>query len=130
MKLLYEIGSGQVTARYPDQPDPIMGLVNPVASDGYALITVPESVAVPHAVIRVVEGDELSFVVDQEAIDNMWASVKQVRRQRLSDTDWIASVGDFTHPKKDDWIVYRQALRDITKQANPFALVWPAEPVA
>jgi len=136
MKLLYEIASGHVLARYADAPlDAQMAALSfseptePAADSGRALITVPDSVAIPQAVVRVVRNDSgVEFIVDQAAIDQQWSNVKQGRNQQLAASDWICSVSDFAHPKKDAFVVYRQALRDITSQANPFALVWPSAP--
>ena len=136
MKLLYEIASGNVLARYPDAPlDAQLAALTfsepaePAADSGNALIVVPDSVAIPQVIIRVVQSaNGAEFIVDQEAIHQQWRNVKEGRNQQLAASDWICSVSDFAHPKKDAYVVYRQALRDITAQANPFALVWPQVP--
>ena len=134
MKLLYEIASGHVLARYADILDAQLAALSfaeptePAADSGRALITVPDSVATPQAVIRVIQGDQPEFIVDQDAVAQQWRNVKEGRNQQLAASDWICSVSDFAHPKKDAFVVYRQALRDITSQANPFALVWPQVP--
>ena len=136
MKLLYEIASGHVLARYPDAPlDAQLAALTfsepaePAADSGNALIVVPDSVAIPQVIIRVVQSaNGAEFIVDQEAIHQQWRNVKEGRNQQLAASDWICSVSDFAHPKKDAYVVYRQALRDITAQANPFALVWPSAP--
>ena len=136
MKLLYEIASGNVLARYPDAPlDAQLAALTfsepaePAADSGLALIVVPDSVAIPQVIIRVVQSaNGAEFIVDQEAIHQQWRNVKEGRNQQLAASDWICSVSDFAHPKKDAYVVYRQALRDITAQANPFALVWPSAP--
>ena len=136
MKLLYEIASGHVLARYADILDAQLAALSfaptePAADSGRALITVPDSVAIPQAVIRVIHSasnDQPEFIVDQDAVAQQWRNVKEGRNQQLAASDWICSVSDFAHPKKDAYVVYRQALRDITSQANPFALVWPSAP--
>jgi hypothetical protein len=136
MKLLYEIASGNVLARYPDAPlDAQLAALTfsepsePAADSGLALIVVPDSVAIPQVIIRVLRNDSgVEFIVDQEAIHQQWRNVKEGRNQQLAASDWICSVSDFAHPKKDAYVVYRQALRDITAQPNPFALVWPQSP--
>ena len=134
MKLLYEISSGNVLARYSEDLNAQLAGLSFSPSEpapGHALITVPDSVAIPQAVIRVVHSasnDQPEFIVDQDAIAQQWRNVKEGRNQQLAASDWICSVSDFAHPKKDAYVVYRQALRDITSQANPFALVWPQVP--
>ncbi len=61
--------------------------------------------------------------------DAAWALVKQRRARLLSDTDWIVTkaqeAGQTVLP---EWIAYRQALRDITLQADPWAIAWPVAP--
>jgi hypothetical protein len=139
MKLLYEIASGNVLARYADAPlDAHLAALTftepaePAADSGLALITVPDSVAIPQVIVRVVHSTSndsgVEFIVDQDAVAQQWRNVKEGRNQQLAASDWICSVSDFAHPKKDAYLVYRQALRDITSQANPFALVWPQVP--
>lgn len=136
MKLLYEIASGNVLARYPDRPlDAQLAALSfaepsePAADSGLALIVVPDSVAIPQVIVRVVQSDSgVEFIVDQDAVAQQWRNVKEGRNQQLAASDWICSVSDFAHPKKEEFVVYRQALRDITSQANPFALVWPSPP--
>jgi len=42
---------------------------------------------------------------------------------RLANCDWT-QLPDVP-VDADAWSVYRQALRDVTTQADPFAIVWP-----
>ena len=124
MKLLYRIQTGQVVAWYSDTS------IDIDVPENHALIDAPESVAIPEAIVRVAQNEDPMFIVCQDFIDSQWATVKQLRQQKLLHTDWMFSVSDGVAPRKEEWGVYRQALRDITKQANPFALVWPVEPSA
>lgn len=70
---------------------------------------------------------------DQEAIDaaaaQQWTSVRQARNQKLAESDWT-QVDDapLTNLEKAQWASYRQALRDITTQEDPFNIEWPQEP--
>jgi hypothetical protein len=58
-------------------------------------------------------------------IDTQWAAIRSQRNQMLKDTDWTqvadAPVDNLT------WAIYRQELRDITTQADPFNITWPKE---
>ena len=58
-------------------------------------------------------------------INNKWGEVRIERERKLKDTDWRAS-SDLT--LSDAWKTYRQALRDITTQADPYNITWPTEP--
>ena len=57
---------------------------------------------------------------------NQWAAVRDQRNVLLAACDWTqlpdAPVDNLS------WAVYRQALRDITLQVDPFALAWPVAP--
>lgn len=59
-----------------------------------------------------------------------WFTVRRERDKRLANTDWVsAKMLDQTGTITDEWRAYRQALRDITKQTDPFSIVWPALPL-
>ena len=64
--------------------------------------------------------DEQTALINQQ-----WASVRLERNLKLEKTDWRAS-SDLT--LSDDWKTYRQALRDITTQSDPYNIAWPTEP--
>lgn len=61
--------------------------------------------------------------------NNKWSEIRSIRSQYLSSCDWTQlEDAPFDTSKKNDWKKYRQSLRDITKQLNPFAIDWPIEP--
>jgi len=78
------------------------------------------------------EGEEVTLIEDptkvQAHLDAQWASVRTQQRQKLYESDWTCSVTDYEVPNKAGWITYRQALRDVTTQTDPFNIVWPAPP--
>ena len=54
--------------------------------------------------------------------------VREVRNQKLAETDWTQS-RDITLSNDADWKTYRQALRDITKTYKTLDDVkWPEKP--
>tara|TARA_R100000654_G_scaffold13633_2_gene29584 strand:+ start:741 stop:1175 length:435 start_codon:yes stop_codon:yes gene_type:complete len=57
--------------------------------------------------------------------NNQWQNVRQERNMLLKETDWRAS-SDLT--LSDDWKNYRQALRDVPTQSDPYNIAWPTEP--
>jgi Phage tail assembly chaperone protein len=57
-----------------------------------------------------------------------WTAVRAQQRQKLYESDWTCSVTDYEVPNKDQWVAYRQALRDVTKQSDPFNIEWPTSP--
>tara|TARA_B100000212_G_scaffold292296_1_gene234258 strand:- start:14 stop:451 length:438 start_codon:yes stop_codon:yes gene_type:complete len=63
---------------------------------------------------------------EQTALTNeKWIAIRLERDRRLQITDWRAS-SDLT--LSDDWKTYRQALRDVPTQSDPFNITWPTEP--
>ena len=58
-----------------------------------------------------------------------WDNIRKLRNVFLSRSDWTALTDcQLTQIKKDEWAIYRQALRDITLQSDPDSIVWPNEP--
>ena len=58
-------------------------------------------------------------------ITQKWVDVRYLRDLKLQATDWRAS-SDLT--LSDDWKTYRQALRDVPTQTDPYNITWPTEP--
>ena len=55
-----------------------------------------------------------------------WRVICAERNKLLAASDWT-QLSDAS-AEAAAWATYRQALRDITTQANPFAIVWPESP--
>lgn len=66
---------------------------------------------------------------DQEITDRLnlqWAVVRGERNSRLAACDWTQLPDAPVDAAA--WATYRQELRDITDQPDPFNIVWPQEP--
>lgn len=58
-----------------------------------------------------------------------WAAVRIQRYTLLSESDvFVVRAYENGEPVPQDTIDYRQALRDVTTQPNPFAIQWPVQP--
>ena len=57
---------------------------------------------------------------------NKWREVRSERDRLLADTDWRAT-SDRT--LTDNWRDYRQALRDVPNQTDPYNITWPTAPM-
>jgi hypothetical protein len=67
----------------------------------------------------------------QEKLDQQWYIVKSQRDQLLQESDWrVIKASDTGVPISQNWKDYRQALRDITTQSDPFNIIWPTPPTA
>ena len=63
---------------------------------------------------------------EKTAVDNThWKKIRTERNEKLKETDWRAS-SDLT--LSDAWKTYRQNLRDITNQSDPWNITWPTIP--
>jgi hypothetical protein len=62
-------------------------------------------------------------------VSGQWDVIRSIRSEYLRECDWT-QLRDSPLPesKRGEWVVYRQSLRDITKQTNPFNIVWPVKP--
>ena len=64
-------------------------------------------------------------------LDAAWDGVRRKRDQLLTQTDWVVTKAMETgQPVPQEWRDYRQALREITAQPNPFFVEWPVKPSA
>jgi len=73
--------------------------------------------------------DLAQIAIDEaNASETQWERVRSDRNARLAACDWT-QLPD-APVDAEAWAVYRQALRDITDQSNPFEVVWPAAPQA
>lgn len=58
-----------------------------------------------------------------------WLQIREHRNELLKETDWTQfQDSPITGSKLTEWQTYRQSLRDITNNDNPFTLEWPAQP--
>ena len=60
-------------------------------------------------------------------LENQWEEIRLIRNELLKESDWT-QLSDVSQTIKDLWTVYRQELRDITNQQNPFNIEWPIKP--
>jgi hypothetical protein len=62
-------------------------------------------------------------------IEEKWLEIREVRDNLLSQSDWTQfQDSPITGSLLTEWQTYRQSLRDITSEENPYSLSWPARP--
>jgi len=58
-----------------------------------------------------------------------WQAIREDRNNMLFQTDWTQlEDSPLSNEQKDSYKVYRQSLRDITNQEDPFNIIWPNPP--
>ena len=65
--------------------------------------------------------------VDRRTTESQWALVRRERDRLLSETDWT-QLPDVPQTTKEVYLEYRQSLRNITDQVDPFNIFWPGKP--
>jgi hypothetical protein len=70
---------------------------------------------------------------DSETIEKRkeikWAEVRTTRNTLLSESDWTQfQDSPITGSTLTEWQTYRQSLRDVTSQSDPYNIVWPTIP--
>ena len=66
---------------------------------------------------------------EAEVLNEQWRYVRNKRDDLLAKTDWVVTRASETGVAETDaWKTYRQALRDIPTQSDPFNITWPTEP--
>ena len=74
---------------------------------------------------------EVQSISDEEKLiltTNKEIMVRNDRNRRLAVTDWT-QLPDVSSTIKNNWLSYRQSLRDITDQPDfPWNITWPTEP--
>ena len=77
-----------------------------------------------NALIKKVKTD---FYTDTNRLTAKWEEIREFRNQLLLECDWT-QLADIPSETKVIWSEYRQSLRDITSQTNPFSITWPVKP--
>lgn len=58
-----------------------------------------------------------------------WEKVRYQRDKLLAECDWrVVRAMEAGEALAQEWQDYRQSLRDVTEQANPMVIEWPAAP--
>jgi hypothetical protein len=60
-------------------------------------------------------------------LENQLFIIRETRNELLAECDWT-QLADIPSETKSIWSEYRQSLRDITSQTNPFSITWPVKP--
>lgn len=74
---------------------------------------------------------ELDAEVAATKIEAQWVVIRNERNKLLTNTDWwVTKASENGVNISPEQQVYRQALRDVTEQINPFDIQWPVAPSA
>jgi len=108
-----------------------------IAEQGYYVITVWKPYnhateklvqAAPHlydGMCCTVNVEPLTQEELDQRVETQWQVVRNQRNQILKDSDWTQLTD--SPVDKAVWATYRQELRDITTQPDPFNITWPKQ---
>jgi hypothetical protein len=84
----------------------------------------------PGQVLEWVNNEWVVRNANESEIEIKWQEVRDLRKSMLEDSDIVILRSYETGvPVPESVAIYRQALRDITLQENPFNINWPIKPV-
>ena len=69
--------------------------------------------------------------VNKYTDEQRWEMIRSSRSRKLESSDWTDTLSAKTRlgdSLYEQWQTYRQTLRDITNQADPFNITWPTPP--
>ena len=85
---------------------------------------ITSDLVIEHELVREKTDEELNA-----EIINQWGNVRARRNLELKESDWTQVMDSpFNETQQGLWRLYRQSLRDITLQPDPFNIIWPEKP--
>jgi len=101
----------------------------PPSASEYQSITEITPVRSGSVYVQTYSIQDLSQVEIQEVDNARWGVVRKKRDDLLLESDWVVLPhSPITGSNLNEWIQYRQDLRDVTNQSNPFEITWPTKP--
>lgn len=128
----YHIRNGAYLVGYGNAPDDIN--FTPYVQEGCTLhegAPPPEAMCPPQDMLNAwrFNMETLAWEIVPPSNEVLWAQVRYKRDALLAETDWMTvRAQEQGAPAPQEWLDYRQALRDITQQSDPANIVWPDRP--
>jgi hypothetical protein len=99
--------------------------------DGYVVVESEQDVDVTKT-YGLVDGEititgDAPILSPEQLKEVQWETVREKRNKLLTESDWT-QLPDIPQATKDLWEPYRQELRDVTNQPDPYNITWPTPP--
>jgi len=79
--------------------------------------------------VQTYETTDVDELTRDTRIEIKWDEIRETRNTLLSECDWTQfQDSPITGSKLTEWQTYRQSLRDVTNQENPYNITWPSKP--
>lgn len=93
----------------------------------YVVVDIHATYTLPDGTVKTKEEQDAAYIEKLNA--SQWVKIRNTRDGKLKECDWVSiRSADTGTPMPVEWSQYRQSLRDITTQPDPFAIVWPVKP--
>lgn len=109
----------------------------PVIPEGCVSVPLPADIVTTDAIRVVSQSDPPGFAIvnDDAKLAELRARsmpyIRETRNQLIAMCDWrVMPDSPLSAEKRQEWIAYRQALRDFPATTDPIRPVWPAMPSA
>ncbi len=104
---------------------------NITSPDDYTVIESKEDID-PTKIYELVDGKititgDAPVLTPEQLKEAQWEVVREKRNKLLTESDWT-QLPDIPQATKELWEPYRQELRDITNQPDPYNITWPNPP--
>lgn len=138
MYVIYAKSSGEILREVQCSPDTIGYQVGPgeafaVGTGSWLTHRVIDGKVIAHETPRRLPNEWEAFdffsgkYISTRTPNEQWVAIRNERNSRILMSDWT-QLPDAPLETKEVWAIYRQALRDITEQADPFNIQWPTLP--
>jgi hypothetical protein len=100
----------------------------------FLLVDIPENISSHFANARKLEDGSWKVYYDKQKFDDMtcitYRCIRERRDRLLKECDWtILPDSPLSEEKKNEFKIYRQALRDFPLICDPMMIKWPCYPV-
>lgn len=100
----------------------------------FLLVDIPEHISSHFANARKLEDGSWEIYYDKQKFDDMtritYHCIRERRDRLLKESDWtISTDSPLSEEKKNEFKIYRQALRDFPSICDPMMIEWPSYPI-
>jgi hypothetical protein len=127
--VIYITATGEIVSCHScDNIDSVVPLVKP--NESYLDIT-STGISNDQDIFKYFVDASLQLELKPPSINDQWNVIRQLRNGFLQASDWTDT---YSAPSRlgqnlyNQWQTYRQALRDVTNQEDPFNIQWPTKP--
>lgn len=125
---IIDIETMSIVAKFIPGLSWLPGSADPTPGEGQVAVPIPETLS--WTCVNTVSQDKDGNWIFSENLEfkqQLWRDLRQSRNERLAESDWT-QLADVS-VNRQDWLVYRQVLRDLPSTTiDPARPSWPEKP--